>query len=101
MENEPKVASLLEARTKKQSLTRKTYLDSEQRIKELEEDMLRMIEMCLYLEAEMNYNKKIMNKLLRLLQEDASASSVVSSSSSPPNRFPFSSKCFCASGTPF
>ena len=59
-----KVRTLDLQRQKKNKLNRKQYLDTDTRIRELEEDMLRVIEMCLFLESTVQYQEKIIKKLL-------------------------------------
>jgi hypothetical protein len=58
------------ARQKKNKLNRKQYLEPEARIRELEEDMLKVIEMCLFLESSVQYQEKIMKKLLEGLADE-------------------------------
>ena len=65
------IRTLADQRQKKNKLNRKQYLDTDTRLRELEEDMLRVIEMSLYLEHTVLYQEKIINKLLRLMAEEA------------------------------
>lgn len=62
-------------RQKKNKLNRKQYLDTDQRLKELEEDMLRVIEMCLSLETTVQYQEKIIKRLLDGLASERGVSS--------------------------
>lgn len=57
-------------RKKKNKLIRKQYLDTDTRIKELEEDMLRVIEMCLFLESSVEYQEKVIRRLLEGLADE-------------------------------
>jgi hypothetical protein len=59
-----KVVTLELQRQKKNKLNRKKYLDTETRLCELEEDMLRVIEMCLFLESTVEYQSNVIRKLL-------------------------------------
>lgn len=68
---ESNIRTLTEQRQKKNKLNRKQYLDTETRLHELEEDMLRVIEMSLYLEHTVLYQEKIINKLLKLMADEA------------------------------
>jgi len=65
------IRTLTDQRQKKNKLSRKQYLDTDTRLRELEEDMLRVIEMSLYLEHTVLYQEKIINKLLKLMAEEA------------------------------
>lgn len=68
--SESKIRSIQEQRKKSNKLNRKQYLDDQTRIRELEEDMLRVIEMCLSLEATVQYQEKIIRQLLEGLAAD-------------------------------
>lgn len=68
------IRTLTGQRQKKNNLNRKQYLDTETRLRELEEDMLRVIEMSLSLEYTVQYQEKIINKLLKLMAEEAKSS---------------------------
>lgn len=59
-------------RQKKNKLNRKQYLDTETRLRELEEDMLRVIEMCLFLESTVEYQEKVIKRLLEGLAAERS-----------------------------
>lgn len=69
MQTDSNLRTLTEQRKKKNKLNRKQYLEPDQRLRELEEDMLRVIEMCLSLEATVQYQEKIINRLLTGLAE--------------------------------
>ena len=68
--SDSKIRTLEIQRQKKNKLGRKQYLDTDTRLKELEEDMLRVIELCLSLEYTVQYQEKIMKKLLEGLAEE-------------------------------
>ena len=67
-----KIRTLDLQRKKKNKLVRKQYLDTDTRIKELEEDMLRVIEMCMFLESSVEYQEKIIKRLLEGLADERS-----------------------------
>jgi hypothetical protein len=69
MKSDSNLRTLELQRQKKNKLNRKIYLETDQRLLELEEDMLRVIEMCLSLEATVQYQEKIINRLLTGLAE--------------------------------
>lgn len=53
---------------KRSAHKRKDYLDSETRIRELEEDMVRAIDMIILLESNLHYQEKMINRILHLLK---------------------------------
>lgn len=65
----PKIVSLQSRKAHKNKLGRKQYLDTETRIRELEEDMLRVIEMSLYLEHTVQYQEKLIARMIRALAD--------------------------------
>lgn len=57
----------------KDRLSRKDYLDTGSRLKELEEDMVRLIDMTMYLEHTLHHQERMLNRLLHLMKEQASS----------------------------
>lgn len=47
-------------------------MDTDTRLRELEEDMLRVIEMCLVLESTVEYQEKVIRRLLEGLASERS-----------------------------
>lgn len=68
------ITSLTEVRGLRAKLARKPYLDTETRLKELEADMLRVIDLSLSLEHTVYQQEKLLSKLIRLLAEKAGVS---------------------------
>lgn len=81
--NRLKVVSLESRRERAEKLDRKQYLDAETRLRELEEDMLRVIEMCMELDSTVHSQRNVIFKLLRLLRrrEDEPSPAVPTSGS--------------------
>ena len=64
-DNKPsKLVSLASKRQDRKNRVRKQYLDPETRCRELEEDMLRIIDMCLELDATVSYQSKALKLLI-------------------------------------
>lgn len=78
---ENRILSLEDRKKQKQKLSRKPYLDTETRLKELEEDLLRAIDMILVLDAQVHEQGRMLSRLLHLMKEQASAASASVSSS--------------------
>lgn len=70
---ESKVTSLTNKRQQRKREERKLGLDRETRIRELEEDVLRLIDFTAHIDKEVSELRKSLNKLLKLLL-DASSS---------------------------
>ena len=66
---QPKILSLASKRSDKKRLTRKAYLDTDTRFRELEEDMLRVIDLCLDLDATVSYQAKAIRLLIKAIKE--------------------------------
>lgn len=76
MSKEPsKIQTLDLIRKKKNKLNRKQYLDTDTRLRELEEDMLRVIELCLYLESTVEYQERLIKQIIKGLKDELDASS--------------------------
>lgn len=59
------MTSLESKRKEKQKQSRKSYLSTEERFRELEEDTLRLIDLCLELEATVETQSKALKLLIR------------------------------------
>lgn len=70
-----KVISLQERRNLQAKKSRKEYLPEPDRIRELEEDVLRLIDLSLEMEERLWKQERFLSKLLRLLRDQASVSS--------------------------
>lgn len=69
-DNKPnKIVSLQSRRQERNRASRKQYLSAEDRCKELEEDMVRVIDMCLELDATVNYQTRAIEMLIRQVQK--------------------------------
>lgn len=78
MSDEKKIVSLYEKARDRNKGTRKQYLDTDTRLRELEDDVFRLIDMVLLQESAIQDYEKRFSKLLRLLA-DSSFSAVASS----------------------
>lgn len=69
------IISLIPAKEFRERLTKKQYLSTDERIKDLEEDVLRLIEFSMQLEQDLNSQIRFTRKLLHLLKEQEEVSS--------------------------
>lgn len=63
------IRSLQEKRLEKNKRLRQQYLTPEQRILELEQEMVRVIDMCMELNETVNHQSKMIRIITRALQE--------------------------------
>lgn len=78
MESDPTVVSLSSKRRTREQRSRKEYLDPETRIRELEEDMIRVIDIIAYLDDVVESNERLIRKLFRLLRGAADSGALLS-----------------------
>lgn len=77
-----KIVSLWEAKKQAEKKKRKPYLPTEERLRELEEDVLKLIDMTMLLENTVHHQEQLITKLLHLLKD----SPLVSSEAELPSR---------------
>ena len=75
------VRSLGQKHKQQKAVSRKEYLELPERIRELEEDVLRLIDMVLVLEETSHYQERIIRRLLRLLSQGGKVQQPAESSS--------------------
>ena len=68
-QNLSNIRSLGQKHRQQKAVSRKEYLELPERIRELEEDVLRLIDMTLVLEETSHYQERIIRRLLRLLAQ--------------------------------
>lgn len=67
--------SLQSLRKKTQEAARREYLEPIERIRDLEQDMIRVIDICMDMEERLFRQERYLSKLVRLLRSDASSAS--------------------------
>ena len=67
MDQDSKVVSMEQRREHKNKLVRKKLMKPEDRMGELELDMLRVIDMCILLENTVQYQEKLLKHILKAL----------------------------------
>lgn len=70
-----KVVSLQTRKADNNKRVRKKYLTVEERLSELEVDMLRVVDMSIELQEQVDTNSRIIRKLIRLLAQQSKVSS--------------------------